>query len=64
MYIHVCACTYIYIHTYMRIYVCIYTHICIHTHAITYYKKEPMNLKESKNGYMVGFVGRKGKEKC
>lgn len=23
-----------------------------------------MNLKESKNGYMIGFEGRKGKGKC
>jgi hypothetical protein len=45
------------------IYIYIYIYTYIHMHAITA-KKEPMNLRESTEGYVGGFGRRKGKEKC
>lgn len=50
----------VYDYAHAHIYVYIHTHTF---YVIAFYEKEPMNLKESKNGYMIRFEGRKGKGK-
>lgn len=46
-----------------KIYVCMYVCKYIETHAITINEKEVMNINDSRERYMGGFEGRKGKGK-